>query len=278
MFMAMAQRRALIRRWVGVFLVMSIISTGFAAWAQTVDIDCLRPNYSSDSSFSGRLSRLGLHDDAEVEIMRLPDEESFSINMYNLAYQRYKSNEIRECIKSLATILNTSTDKHIREDSYRLIILSEVIDGNLNAANKYMDEGLREFQDLFSVDDTDIIEAIVSEDWSKIPGLEKPGHRSVLAARIFSILLPGTGQMFCGEYFNGARSAALNGTLGYITVAGFANGYYARALTVFYFFGARYWVGGSETAARFADQFNSDETKKAAFAAIGEIEWCGVSQ
>ncbi len=214
---------------------------------------------SSDGSFAERLLGLGLIDDAEDEAMFF--EPTDYRTLYSIALSRVKLNEIDKAIKTLDLILDESRDNELRIESYRLIVALEIISLNLNAADKYARRANREFDGIFSKADLKEIEIIAAMN-SQID--TRMRRRSPTAARIFSLLLPGSGQVYCGEYWNGIRSAAVDGAIGYLVVGGLAQGYYARALTVFYFFGARYWLGGAERAATFAEDFNRAEWKRAA--------------
>ena len=73
--------------------------------------------------------------------------------------------------------------------------------------------------------------------------------------------LPGAGQVYAERYGNGAVSALLNGAFLYFMGKAAADERWVDAAFI-YLIGARFYWGGRENAARFANEYNERETER----------------
>ncbi|MCK5832682.1 hypothetical protein KAH81_03330 [bacterium] len=214
----------------------------------------------------------GLCEEAEIEVMRLSENIQYDA-LYHVAIQYIKANDFSDAIKLLTYLVDKKEDKKYYYESLNLIIVLEFLDGNYSNAVKYIVLAQKSYPDKNSEDLYEKILLAEEGNWS-FEGMNGPRFRSPQLARIMSFILPGSGQVYTKKYSEALRTMVINGVFGYIVTDAFSRGLYPRALTTFYFFGARYWIGNSENAANDARQFNHKERKLAAHRAIGELECC----
>jgi len=88
-------------------------------------------------------------------------------------------------------------------------------------------------------------------------------HRSPVLARWLSVILPGAGQAYVGNYSQAAISFILNATFGYLTISSLLAKRYFQSIAYFYFLFARYYFGSGDNAYKMALEFN--ELQKADF-------------
>lgn len=96
-------------------------------------------------------------------------------------------------------------------------------------------------------------------DTSSIP------HRSPTVATILSAIIPGAGQIYCGEVLDGLNSMALNGAFIYGFYSQLEQQRWVAAGLVSIPLVARYYMGNLDHAQRYANEFN--ERARRAFAA-----------
>ena len=88
--------------------------------------------------------------------------------------------------------------------------------------------------------------------------------KSARRARVLSAVFPGTGQVYVGDWRNGLNAMLLNGALGFLTVDAVLDGYYVDAALCGVFIFWRYYRGNTFRAGQAAEQFNQQESRKAA--------------
>ena len=228
-------------------------------------------------TFADRLFDLKLYSDARVEYER-QSSNAGDRNSYLVAVCEIRTGNFENALKLLGEyIVNTSDSARGRRAIIDCASI-ELCRGNVDNALKYIELGEELGFFLENPLKTDLF-ALLNENWGAF-GIERPRERSSALARISSLILPGSGQAIAGEPCEGLRSAGVNSVLWYLTISGAAGGYWPRALTIFYFFGQRYWLGGSEKAARLAEDFNEKERIAACRKVAGKLEWicCESSQ
>lgn len=90
-------------------------------------------------------------------------------------------------------------------------------------------------------------------------------YKSTKVAKVLSAIIPGSGQMYAGDWGGGLNALGLNGTLGYVTVDAILKSYYIDAALWTYFIFRRYYMGNlyrSETAVETYNQEQSQRTAK----------------
>ncbi|MEN9281361.1 MAG: hypothetical protein RL594_296 [Bacteroidota bacterium] len=90
-------------------------------------------------------------------------------------------------------------------------------------------------------------------------------HRNPTVATVMSAIVPGLGQMYCGEYLDGVNALALNGALLWSVVTQVERQRYLAAVMVGVPLVGRYYMGNLDHAAMYANLFN--ERGQRAFAA-----------
>lgn len=81
-------------------------------------------------------------------------------------------------------------------------------------------------------------------------------HRSPTLAAVFSTLIPGSGQIYCGRLWDGLFSLALNASVGYLTVDAFRDGRRLDGLLLASLLWSRFYFGGQKNATRYAREYN----------------------
>jgi TM2 domain-containing membrane protein YozV len=81
-------------------------------------------------------------------------------------------------------------------------------------------------------------------------------HRSPTLATALSVVLPGSGQVYCGRWWDGLFSLALNASVGYLTVEAFHDGRRLDGMLLASLLWARFYLGGQQNAARHAREYN----------------------
>lgn len=81
-------------------------------------------------------------------------------------------------------------------------------------------------------------------------------YKSVKAAKYLSTIIPGSGQIYSENWFNGIDAFAINGTFGTICVDLFLRGYYVDSTIIFLFIFSRYYLGNRYQAEQSAINYN----------------------
>lgn len=81
-------------------------------------------------------------------------------------------------------------------------------------------------------------------------------HRSPTLATALSVIIPGSGQVYCGRWWDGLFSLALNTSVGYLTVEAFHDGRRLDGMLLASLLWARFYFGGQQNAARHAREYN----------------------
>lgn len=90
-------------------------------------------------------------------------------------------------------------------------------------------------------------------------------YRDPTVAQVMSAIIPGLGQMYCGEYLDGLNALALNGALLWSVATQVERQRYLAAVLVGIPLVGRYYMGNLDHAALYANLFN--ERERRAFAA-----------
>ena len=217
-----------------------------------------QPSRSSDEiGFADYLHSRDLIGEAFDEYTILSGDE-MDRSRYMMGICALELGRMSEFTEIMKTLVNSSGDPYIRDDAILARIYQELRDGNIENAGRIVE---KYFESGRIADLNSVIYAYNGE-WGKAE-VEIPKSRSTALAEVMSIMLPGSGQIYSGHIGNGIRSAALNTAIWYLVIGGFLEGYYARALTVFYIFGSRYWIGGAKRAGKFTEDFNLTERQRA---------------
>lgn len=89
-------------------------------------------------------------------------------------------------------------------------------------------------------------------------------RKSTRIARVLSSILPGTGQIYAGNWKGGLNAFLLNGTLGYVAVDGILDQNYVDAFMWAYYILFRYYRGNVYRAGTSVNDFNERMSRRAA--------------
>lgn len=115
-----------------------------------------------------------------------------------------------------------------------------------------------------SVRNMNVVRGILA-DTASIP------YRDPTLAVILSAIIPGAGQIYCGEVFDGLNSMALNGALIYGLYSQIQQQRWVAAGLVSIPLVARYYMGNIDHAKRYANDFNDRARRAFASRAIRQI-------
>ncbi len=88
--------------------------------------------------------------------------------------------------------------------------------------------------------------------------------KSARIARVLSAILPGTGQIYAGNWRGGLNAFLLNGALGFVAVDGILDQNYLDAFMWTYYIFLRYYRGNVFRAGKAVDEFNDNASRRAA--------------
>ena len=88
--------------------------------------------------------------------------------------------------------------------------------------------------------------------------------KSTRVAQVLSAILPGTGQIYAGNWRGGLNAFLLNGALGFVAVDGIFDQNYLDAFMWTYYIFLRYYRGNVSRAGRAVDEFNENASRRAA--------------
>jgi tetratricopeptide (TPR) repeat protein len=89
-------------------------------------------------------------------------------------------------------------------------------------------------------------------------------QKSPKVAKVLSIILPGTGQIYAGNWRGGLNALALNGAFGFVAVNSVLDRHYVDAVSWTYFIFQRYYLGNLYRAEKTVREFNEDKSRRAA--------------
>ncbi len=96
--------------------------------------------------------------------------------------------------------------------------------------------------------------------------------KSAKLARVLSTIFPGAGQIYAGDWRGGLNAIALNGALGFLTVDAALDGHYVDAALFGGLIFWRYYRGNTFRAGQAAEQFNQQESRRAADAILQRLQ------
>ena len=89
-------------------------------------------------------------------------------------------------------------------------------------------------------------------------------QKSAKIAKVLSAILPGSGQVYAGNWRDGINALALNGAFGFVAVNSLLDRHYVDAVSWTYFIFQRYYLGNLYQAGKAVDDFNDDKSRRAA--------------
>ncbi len=96
--------------------------------------------------------------------------------------------------------------------------------------------------------------------------------KSARLARVLSTIFPGAGQVYVGDWGGGLNALLLNGALGFLTIDAALDGYYIDAVLWGGLIFWRYYRGNTFRAGHAAEQFNLQESRRAADAILQRLQ------
>jgi tetratricopeptide (TPR) repeat protein len=155
----------------------------------------------------------------------------------------------------------------LRRTSYRALRLIEALDSISSGENKKSEMNmLKGFALVFAdkwEEASGFFRAAGAEDLAELSIDTEDKLYSVTKAKILSAIIPGAGQIYTGEYLNGAISLAWNALTIYWSVEAFRAGRIFDGLMISNFLWLRFYTGGINNAAEFAEQNNLQITNNA---------------
>lgn len=97
-------------------------------------------------------------------------------------------------------------------------------------------------------------------------------YKSKLVAKILSGILPGSGQIYAGNWKSGLNAFALNSAFGYVTVDSILEQNYVDAIMWTYFIFQRYYQGNLYRAGRAIDEYNDEVNRSFADSILTRLQ------
>lgn len=97
-------------------------------------------------------------------------------------------------------------------------------------------------------------------------------HKSKSLAKILSGILPGSGQIYAGNWKSGLNALGLNSTLGYVTVDSILEQNYVDAIMWTYFIFQRYYRGNLYRAGIAVDEYNDEVNRSVADSILNRLQ------
>ncbi len=82
-------------------------------------------------------------------------------------------------------------------------------------------------------------------------------YKSPRLAKTLSTFIPGSGQIYCGDWINGLNALIINSAFGYLFFRDILNGKYIDALLDYFFIFERFYTGNRANAEKAAKDYNS---------------------
>lgn len=102
--------------------------------------------------------------------------------------------------------------------------------------------------------------------------------KSTRIAKVLSAILPGTGQIYAGNWRGGLNAFLLNGALGFVAVDGILDQNYLDAFMWTYYIFLRYYRGNVSRAGRAVDEFNENASRRAADNILKQLQTIAETQ
>lgn len=130
-------------------------------------------------------------------------------------------------------------------------------------------EALKSFVDISStsLEDGPVREAIQRF----LVGANNLHPKSASLAKVFSMVLPGSGQLYAHDFTGGANAMALNGIFGYLLIHDLVTGNYIQAALSSFFLFKRFYLGNIRNAARAANLYTDTMNKRLALDFLNEL-------
>lgn len=97
-------------------------------------------------------------------------------------------------------------------------------------------------------------------------------YKSKLVAKILSGILPGSGQIYAGNWKSGLNALVLNSAFGYVTVDSILDQNYVDAIMWTYFIFQRYYQGNLYRAGRAVDEYNDEVNRSFADSILTRLQ------
>lgn len=97
-------------------------------------------------------------------------------------------------------------------------------------------------------------------------------RKSPKIANILSIILPGTGQTYAGNFKGGLNALALNGIFGYVAIDSILDKNYGDAILWTYFIFLRYYQGNLYRAGKAVDEYNQNLNRSSAESILKRLQ------
>lgn len=220
-----------------------------------------------------------------------PESEKTSGTHYQIALAYRKQEQWRPAIEAFRMAILTAPTDSVRYDAELALAVTYIASGNYSAAemvllklemtippksvkqraaflrgiatlyaNKW-NHAKEAFEAYFLCDPDPELQAKVD---SLIEATKKFYYRSPESARQLSMIIPGLGQIYAGDWGNGINSLVLNGSM--IAWMGYKvlHRYFSDAWVIYYFLFRRYYFGNMYNAARIVEEKNEAMDRKQA--------------
>ncbi|MEA3431342.1 MAG: outer membrane protein assembly factor BamD [candidate division WOR-3 bacterium] len=230
------------------------------------------------------------YDEAITEYKRFiffnPTSDSVSYAYYQIGLAYRNERRWAESLDALRGSVQTASNDSVKNEREISLAVTLIASGNYNAAEFRLLklESFTRFPTLkrkaaffraiaslysfewenarnaFQVYSNDSLEGNSSETFSQVYSMllkaQNLGYKSPALAKLLSTFLPGTGQIYAGDWRSGLNALAINILTGYFFFGNLIENNYRDAISSYFFLFRRYYQGNRYHAEEAATQYN----------------------
>ena len=185
----------------------------------------------------------------------IKNERMLDIAVLNLAAKNYTEAEFQ-----LLRIAHFNKDSHLKRRAFFLLGVSYLY-------NYKWDDAQEMFQKAFinSTNSTSLGSLFVIS--------QRLGYKNPVLAKWLSTFVPGSGQIYCGDWRNGINAFALNSLLGYALVESILDLRYIDIIFTTSPYFERYYTGNRDNSEMIARDHNENKNKRMATDILKEVRY-----
>jgi tetratricopeptide (TPR) repeat protein len=196
--------------------------------------------YQAEKAYDDAITHLQYALDLE-ENQRIKSERTLELALLLVKIGNYNGAKLK-----LIKIVHLSPDQDLCLKAVYFLGVCSVLEANWEAARSH-------FTSYFIESDSTVMPEL-----SALYAIQnKHTYKSPKLAKWLSTIIPGTGQMYAGDYRHGLNAMGVNILFGYLVYYGIAHGEILDVLIVYFTLFERYYRGNRYHAQRLAQEYNT---------------------
>jgi TM2 domain-containing membrane protein YozV len=165
--------------------------------------------------------------------------------------------------KELLVLFDPTTMVPVRKQAVFFLAVCYIYNGRWKNAQDLLHEYFETHTSFSDNEKTDVI--------ALLRKAEKEGEKSPLLASLLSAIIPGSGQIYAGDFGNGLHAFLINAGTGFLLTLTIIEGRYADASMIFLFLFNRFYTGNIYHAERLSREYNMRKRKEHAQAILNKL-------